>query len=148
MKIGLSAIALISLFIMYNTFIKPKMAQIYVYGQIATVIGIISYIIYLYLYNPPEYFTVLELIKEYLLNNTINIPIKTQKKESRSVTNLMKKKIAANQQWKCGHCNSILDASYEVDHIIALFRGGTNDETNLIALCRNCHGKKTVNERL
>jgi len=43
---------------------------------------------------------------------------------------------------------SILDASYEVDHIVALYRGGTNSETNLVALCRNCHGKKTVNERL
>jgi 5-methylcytosine-specific restriction endonuclease McrA len=69
-------------------------------------------------------------------------------KHGRQVTQLMKKKIAAQQQWKCGHCTTILDASYEVDHKIALYKGGSNSETNLIALCRNCHGKKTVNERL
>ena len=66
----------------------------------------------------------------------------------RQVSQLMKKKVAAKQQWRCGHCQSILDASYEVDHILALYRGGSNSEENLIALCRNCHGKKTVNERL
>jgi 5-methylcytosine-specific restriction endonuclease McrA len=60
----------------------------------------------------------------------------------------MKKQVAAKQGWSCGHCKSILDASYEVDHILALYKGGSNEESNLVALCRNCHGKKTVNERL
>ena len=26
--------------------------------------------------------------------------------------------------------------------------GGNNDETNLVALCRNCHGEKTFQERV
>ena len=45
-------------------------------------------------------------------------------------------------------CNNLLDATYEVDHINPLYKGGTNDFNNLQALCRNCHGKKTIDDRL
>ena len=38
--------------------------------------------------------------------------------------------------------------SYEIDHHIPLFKGGTNDISNLQALCRNCHGRKTINDKL
>jgi hypothetical protein len=68
--------------------------------------------------------------------------------EKRNVTNLMKKKVAADQRWICAHCQETLDESYEVDHKLALYRGGTNEIENLVALCRNCHGKKTMAERL
>lgn len=56
--------------------------------------------------------------------------------------------VASNQGWHCGHCHTQLDFTYEIDHITPLFRGGTNDTRNLIALCRNCHGKKTIMERI
>jgi hypothetical protein len=69
-------------------------------------------------------------------------------REKRNVTGLMKKKVAADQEWKCGHCKTTLDATFEVDHIKALFNGGSNDQSNLVALCPNCHRKKTVAERL
>jgi predicted HNH restriction endonuclease len=69
-------------------------------------------------------------------------------REKRNVTGLMKKKVAASQQWKCGNCETTLDETYEVDHKLALFKGGTNDQSNLVALCPNCHRKKTVEERL
>jgi 5-methylcytosine-specific restriction endonuclease McrA len=68
--------------------------------------------------------------------------------KKRSVSGYVKRKVAADQEWKCGHCNSTLDETYEVDHKIGLFEGGTNDPSNLIALCRNCHGKKTFAERI
>lgn len=60
----------------------------------------------------------------------------------------MKKQVASNQQWSCGHCNNMLDASYEIDHITPLYKNGTNDISNLMALCRNCHGKKTINDKI
>ena len=31
-----------------------------------------------------------------------------------------------------------------VDHIVPLRRGGSNDESNLQALCTSCHARKTV----
>ena len=66
----------------------------------------------------------------------------------RNVSNITKKIVASNQGWHCGHCHTQLDFTYEIDHIIPLFRGGSNDTRNLIALCRNCHGKKTIMERI
>lgn len=65
-------------------------------------------------------------------------------KSRRNVTNKMKKMVASEQMWECGLCNCLLDASYEVDHITPLYMNGTNDRNNLMALCRNCHGMKTM----
>jgi hypothetical protein len=66
----------------------------------------------------------------------------------RSVSETKKKYVAANQEWKCGHCQSQLDHTFEIDHKLRLEYGGGNDVGNLIALCRNCHGKKTASENM
>jgi hypothetical protein len=66
----------------------------------------------------------------------------------RSVSETKKKYVAANQDWKCGHCDSRLDHTFEIDHKIRLEYGGGNDVQNLIALCRNCHGKNTASENM
>ena len=71
-----------------------------------------------------------------------------QKTHKRNVSESKKKFIASNQRWRCSHCNTLLDNTYEVDHIIALYKGGTNELNNLEALCRNCHGKKTFREKM
>ena len=65
---------------------------------------------------------------------------------SRSVSGTKKKYVAAGQQWKCNGCSGTLDAWYEIDHKIRLADGGSNHIDNLVALCRNCHGKKTMIE--
>ena len=67
-------------------------------------------------------------------------------KVNRSVGGMKKKYVASQQDWKCGDCKKQLDYTYEVDHKIRLEHGGGNDVQNLIALCRECHGKKTVLE--
>ena len=66
----------------------------------------------------------------------------------RSVSETKKKYIAASQDWKCGHCQNQLDHTFEIDHKVRLEYGGGNDVQNLIALCRNCHGKKTASENM
>ena len=66
----------------------------------------------------------------------------------RSVSETKKKYVAAQQDWKCGHCKTQLDHTFETDHKIRLEYGGGNDVQNLIALCRNCHGKKTASENM
>lgn len=72
---------------------------------------------------------------------------KFKKKNIRKVSESTKKIVASNQQWKCFMCHNLLDYSYEIDHNVPLFAGGTNEISNLHALCRNCHGKKTILER-
>ena len=66
----------------------------------------------------------------------------------RSVSETKKKYVASNQEWKCGHCHNQLDHTFEIDHKVRLEYGGGNDVQNLIALCRNCHGKKTASENM
>ena len=66
----------------------------------------------------------------------------------RSVSETKKKYVASQQEWKCGHCESQLDHTFEIDHRMRLEYGGGNDVQNLIALCRNCHGKKTASENM
>ena len=66
----------------------------------------------------------------------------------RSVSETKKKFVAANQNWLCGDCKHQLPAWFEVDHVIALHNGGSNEVSNLVALCRDCHGKKTAMDRL
>ncbi len=66
------------------------------------------------------------------------------KKSKRNITSNIKKYIAANQKWNCNDCGQLLDHSYEIDHKIPLYKGGNNNIHNLQALCRNCHGRKTL----
>jgi len=66
----------------------------------------------------------------------------------RSVSETKKKYVAAQQGWNCGGCKRQLPAWFEVDHKIRLDNGGSNSVDNLVALCRDCHGKKTAFENL
>jgi hypothetical protein len=70
------------------------------------------------------------------------------KATKRSVSETKKKYVASNQNWKCGDCGIKLPGWFEVDHKIRLEHGGGNDVGNLVALCRECHGKKTAMENM
>lgn len=70
------------------------------------------------------------------------------KQVKRSVSETKKKYVASTQDWKCGQCKKKLTHTFEVDHKIRLDQGGSNDVTNLVALCRECHGEKTAMENM
>jgi len=69
-------------------------------------------------------------------------------KHKRRVGSMLKKKVASEQKWICGLCSHLLDYTYQVDHITPLFKGGTNDRYNLMAVCPHCHAKKSYDERI
>jgi hypothetical protein len=71
-----------------------------------------------------------------------------QANTKRSVSETKKKFVAAQQGWNCGACKKQLPAWFEVDHKTRLDQGGSNHVDNLVALCRDCHGKKTAFENL
>jgi hypothetical protein len=93
-----------------------------------------------------------------LQNNSYNNPtflaqqqrnmLSGHKPVKRSVSETKKKYVASIQDWKCGQCNKKLTHTFEVDHKIRLEHGGGNDVTNLVALCRECHGEKTALENM
>ena len=83
------------------------------------------------------------------MNNKQNKVLSSGKTSTkRCVSETKKKFVAAQQGWKCNHCTRQLPAWYEVDHVVRLEHGGTNHIDNLVALCRDCHGKKTAIENL
>ena len=81
--------------------------------------------------------------------HSINILNKSGKGSTkRSVSETKKKYVASQQNWKCKHCQTQLTAWFEVDHVQRLEHGGSNEVSNLEALCRECHGKKTSMENM
>ena len=70
------------------------------------------------------------------------------KPTKRAVSETKKKYVASMHDWKCGQCNTKLKHTFEVDHKIRLEHGGGNEVTNLVALCRECHGEKTSMENM
>ena len=113
------------------------------YIRIAGGIAVIGYLYWQMRDRPEEFKDTLDLAKQLMKNGSA-----AYTKEKRNVTGLMKKKVAASQEWKCGNCNKTLDETSEVDQKLALFKGGSNAPENLVALCPHCHRKKTVEERL
>ena len=57
-----------------------------------------------------------------------------------------RKLIADSQQNTCGECKLPLSPYYQIDHIVGLQFGGTNEESNLMALCCECHCIKSIKE--
>jgi len=109
-----------------------------------------------------DYLTpILKMAQNQTMQNQTNHPMYNQmssqerkilssgkKTTKRCVSETKKKYVASQQGWNCGACNKQLPAWFEVDHKIRLDNGGTNHIDNLVALCRDCHGKKTAFENL
>ena len=64
----------------------------------------------------------------------------------RKIKPLTRCNIAQMQNNKCNSCSNELTEYFQIDHIIALQFGGTDDEQNLQALCCECHAKKSIIE--
>ena len=54
--------------------------------------------------------------------------------------------IREKQNNACGICEKDISQVFQLDHSIALQFGGTNNEDNLMALCCECHAKKSKYE--
>ena len=66
--------------------------------------------------------------------------------ERRKLTKKERKEIYDKMQGRCAYCGIMLNIEdMQVDHVIPLHRGGTNDMSNLVPACRGCnHYKSTL----
>ncbi len=54
--------------------------------------------------------------------------------------------IALRQSYCCNICKQLLPLGKQVDHMLALCHGGSNDLSNYQFLCANCHARKTLDD--
>ena len=54
--------------------------------------------------------------------------------------------VACGQSWTCAHCHLLLDAAYEIDHVVPLASGGDDTIENCVPLHAKCHREKTLRE--
>ena len=64
----------------------------------------------------------------------------------RRLTQAQKKQVAARFKWTCAICRQVVDETFQIDHIVPLWGGGTDDDANLQLLCARDHAKKTYDE--
>lgn len=55
------------------------------------------------------------------------------------------RRIKDRDRWTCRNCG-VTTGLLEVDHILPLSQGGTEDDSNLQSLCIECHDAKTKAE--
>jgi 5-methylcytosine-specific restriction protein A len=145
--------AVLGAWILYEVYGKQTLewlAHWSLYVRIAGGVAVLGYLYWQARSAPEEFQDTLGLAKQLLttVGGSASVGGTGTTREKRNVSALMKKKVAASQEWKCSKCGKTLDETFEVDHIVPLYKGGSNDITNLTALCPNDHRLKTVNERL
>jgi hypothetical protein len=58
----------------------------------------------------------------------------------------VRRRVAYLCKYRCVLCCSLLPEVFQVDHILPVFMGGSDEESNLQSLCANCHQVKTSQE--
>ena len=81
-----------------------------------------------------------------LLNDLMNKYFDTQSGRLR-LSKEQRNTIIANQNNMCRECHT-KSKSFHIDHIRPLANGGTNEMSNLQALCKTCHIEKSREEKL
>jgi 5-methylcytosine-specific restriction enzyme A len=58
------------------------------------------------------------------------------------------RKVVLQEEPLCRPCvaEGLVTAATEVDHHVALAKGGTNDRSNLVPMCKTHHSQKTARE--
>lgn len=76
------------------------------------------------------------LVKRYLRKRF------TKPRNDSPIPEYIKKSVITRQRYLCGNCSTELSYKiYDLHHIVARERNGTNNTHNIVALCPNCHAK-------
>jgi 5-methylcytosine-specific restriction endonuclease McrA len=74
---------------------------------------------------------------------TTTTPVHTKR---RKINKDLRQQIADKQENACGSCKLNLTPYFQIDHTVGLQFGGTDEESNLMALCCECHAMKSIAE--
>jgi len=76
-----------------------------------------------------------------------NTAVARAQRKRRKLSQRDKMAVAAEQKWRCGWCESLLEDGFETDHIEEFHETGNDHYENLWAICANCHNRKTELDR-
>lgn len=63
----------------------------------------------------------------------------------KSISNKLRFQILDRDRYTCQYCGATApDAKLQIDHIVAVKNGGTNDEDNLVTACFECNSGKSA----
>ena len=60
-----------------------------------------------------------------------------------AIPKAVRKRVLARFDGRCGYCGKP-DSARHVDHVWPVYRGGTDDEENLMPACRTCNIRKAT----
>ena len=72
--------------------------------------------------------------------------VQVVREKRKKINKDVRQQIVEKQGNTCGECKLVLSAYFQIDHIIGLQFGGTDEESNLMALCCECHAIKSIAE--
>lgn len=89
---------------------------------------------------------IVRLFKRYSQRSQ-RLTVLSMKHKRKATSASVRLQIAWGQNWQCNSCRQVLHWTFEVDHVVALCAGGSNEFSNLQALCVKCHKMKSMRER-
>jgi 5-methylcytosine-specific restriction endonuclease McrA len=116
--------------------------------MVCAMLGILAFVLVVCQWSPRTAYRVLQHSQHlFEAEEQAALPQLAARNTRPYITPLVKKRVAARQGWRCASCKALLDETFEIDHATPLFRGGTNNERNLQALCKRCHAMKSAVEQ-
>jgi len=73
----------------------------------------------------------------------VNNKKKIKKTKRKQFPQVIRNSVCSSQHWTCGCCQELLGECIIIDHMLPLCLGGSNDISNLQALCPTCDKFKT-----
>ena len=88
----------------------------------------------------------IKYINEGIGSVILDVIEKSKIQERKTLTEKEKASLLKDYKNRCAICN-VKAKDYEIDHIVPLSAGGSNDIENLQPLCKDCHKQKTKEEK-
>ena len=85
------------------------------------------------------------VLKDFLeIEQTIKDSIKSENRIRNLISGTVRQNVLMRDNYTCQICGATVKdgAKLEIDHIIPVSKGGTNDENNLQVLCQQCNREK------
>lgn len=82
----------------------------------------------------------------FMMSNMKQVPTPTERVRGRTLQRIRQRIMQGQPLCRMCEEKGFVTPGQEMDHIVPLFRGGSNDDDNLQMLCVECHRKKSADD--